>query len=255
MHKRRLHFNHCPVQWTAQLGKEHLGTWSLEQKSNKSEGLPWIIMVCQSEVNQQGKCLERGGVPGFGFECGKQQRSMTELDGREENQGSVHSRANAAAQTSPAGLNRVRLIQSAAAVNPCVIITLKQVFPFLMHAWTSSVSWETKHLHFNVYFTENANLVLNKKWVNINCSGKKLLQKIIQTYANPCSTRPSWLLLLLAMTFVVNHSCLVVKRNVYFVKHVSCKNGQTQCLCIHLWAIPSPQMGVFNLCLELWTGF
>lgn len=66
-HKHRLYFSHHPVQLTAQLEKEHMGTWGLEQKSNKSEGLPWIIMICQSEANQQGKCLETGGVPGIGF--------------------------------------------------------------------------------------------------------------------------------------------------------------------------------------------
>lgn len=76
-----------------------MGTWRLEQKSHKSEGLPWIIMIYQSKANQQGKCLETGGVPGVGFYREKQQRSMTELDIGEENQGSVHFRANGAAQT------------------------------------------------------------------------------------------------------------------------------------------------------------
>lgn len=93
--------------------------------------------------------------------------------------------------TSATGLNKVRLRRSPA-VTPRLIIMLKQAFrSFLMHGRTSSINRETQHLHFNAYFMENANPVLNKNRVNINCSGKKLWQEIIQTHANPCSTGPS----------------------------------------------------------------
>lgn len=67
MHKHKLYFSHHPVQLTAQPEKEHMGTWSLQQKSNKSEGLPWIIVIWQSKAKQQEKCLETGGVPGIGL--------------------------------------------------------------------------------------------------------------------------------------------------------------------------------------------
>lgn len=30
-----------------------------------------VVMICQSEANQQGKCLETGGVPGIGILMGK----------------------------------------------------------------------------------------------------------------------------------------------------------------------------------------
>lgn len=92
--------------------------------------------------------------------------------------------------------NRTQQSQAEATPPPAVtrrlIIMLKQAFPsFLMHGRSSSINRETEHLHFNAYFMENANPVLNKNGVNINCSGKKLSQEIIQTHANPCSAGPS----------------------------------------------------------------
>lgn len=43
-----------------------------------------VVMICQSEANQQGKCSETGGVPGLN---GKINRAAWRRDGRMENRG------------------------------------------------------------------------------------------------------------------------------------------------------------------------
>lgn len=177
MRKHGLYFSfiqfNCLLKWKKSI-------WG-HGASNKGEGLPWIIIICRSEVNQQGNVQNRRRLGVWVWTW----KAAAQLDRAKKT--SVCAFKSKRCSTNVTCWTK----QSQMDAISCVIIALKQVLSFLMHGWTGSFDWETEHLHFNVYFTENDNPDLNKNRVNINCSGKELLQKIIQTHANPCSTGPS----------------------------------------------------------------